>query len=98
MVDMAVLQQMIVLFIVMLVGLFAYKKSIITDETSKKLSSLVANISNPALILSSVIGDNTGIQTNTLIEVVVISIMMFAGLMLLSLILPKVIRSKKEGD
>ena len=93
---MVVLQQMIVLFIVMLVGLFAYKKAIITDETSKKLSSLVANISNPALILSSVIGDNTGIQTNTLIEVVVISIMMFAGLMLLALILPKVIRSKKE--
>lgn len=93
---MVVVQQMIVLFLVMLVGLAAYKKEIITDETSKKLSSLVANVSNPALILSSVIGDNSGIQTETLIQVVIISMVMFAGLILISFIIPKCIRSKKE--
>ena len=51
---MVALQQMLVLFIIMMIGFIAYKKNIITDETSKKLSAIVVNISNPALILSSV--------------------------------------------
>lgn len=93
---MVVVEQMLVLFMVMLVGLAAYKKAIITDETSQKLSSLVANITNPALILSSVVGDNSEIQTSTLIQVVIISIVMFVGLILISLVVPKCIKSKKE--
>lgn len=48
---MVALQQMLVLFIIMMIGFIAYKKNIITDETSKKLSAIVVNISNPALIL-----------------------------------------------
>ena len=54
---MVALQQMLVLFIIMMIGFIAYKKNIITDETSKKLSAIVVNISNPALILSSVTGN-----------------------------------------
>ena len=56
---MVALQQMLVLFIIMMIGFIAYKKNIITDETSKKLSAIVVNISNPALILSSVTGNAT---------------------------------------
>ena len=44
------LEQMIVLFLLMGVGFLCYKKSLITDEVSKKLSSVVVNVANPALV------------------------------------------------
>ena len=53
---MLLLQQMIVLFLLMGIGFFCYKKSIITDEVSKKISSIVVNIANPALVLSGGMG------------------------------------------
>lgn len=93
---MVVIQQMLVLFIVMLVGLAAYKKDIITDETSKKISSLVVNISNPALILSSVLGDNSKIQMQTLEEVMGISILMYVLLMIGSIGIPKLLKVEQK--
>lgn len=96
---MVVIQQMLVLFIVMLVGLAAYKKEIISDEASKKISSLVVNISNPALILSSVIGDNSKIQLDTLKQVLVISSLMYVALVVCSKVIVKLlkIQTKDKG-
>ena len=96
---MIVIQQMLVLFIVMLVGLAAYKKEIISDEASKKISSLVVNISNPALILSSVIGDNSKIQLDMLKQMLVISMLMYMALMACSRVIVKLlkIQAKDKG-
>lgn len=96
---MVVVQQMVVLFIVMLVGLTAYKKGIISDEASKKISSLVVNISNPALILSSVIGDNSKIQLDTLKQMLIISMLMYTALMICSKVVVKLLKvqAKDKG-
>ncbi len=59
---------MIVLFIIMGIGLAAYKSNIITSETRGKLSSIVVNIANPALILSSVSGEAVNIKNMELLK------------------------------
>ena len=91
------LQQMIVLFLIMLVGFVAYKKDYINDSSSKKLSSIVVNIANPALILSSVLTMDGTVTGEDLAVTVVIAVALFAGLLLLSIFVPVLFRVDKQS-
>lgn len=94
---MIVLQQMIVLFIIMMIGFWLNKKDIINDEVSKKLSYIVVNIANPAMILSSVLGDNSGIEKSDLLVTLSVAVVMFAILIILSILIPKILRVDKKS-
>ncbi len=50
-----IIEQMLILFTIMLFGYLAYKRQIFDDAGSKTMSRLVVNITNPALIISSVV-------------------------------------------
>lgn len=89
---MVALQQMLVLFIIMMIGFIAYKKNIITDETSKKLSAIVVNISNPALILSSVTGNAT-VTGAELVETMFVAIGMYVFLIAVAALVPAIIKA-----
>ncbi|EEC56569.1 transporter, auxin efflux carrier (AEC) family protein [[Bacteroides] pectinophilus ATCC 43243] len=89
---MVALQQMLVLFIIMMIGFIAYKKNIITDETSKKLSAIVVNISNPALILSSVTGNAT-VTGAELVETMFVAIGMYVFLIAVAALVPVIIKA-----
>lgn len=89
---MVALQQMLVLFIIMMIGFIAYKKNIITDETSKKLSAIVVNISNPALILSSVTGNAT-VTGAELVETMFVAIGMYVFLIAVAALVPVIINA-----
>lgn len=52
---MLIVNRMLILFLIMLIGFVAYKCGMITDEVSKKLSGIILNIANPAIILNSVL-------------------------------------------
>ena len=54
---MLLLQQMIIMFLLMSVGFVGSEIGMITEETSKRLSAIVVNIANPAMILVSGISD-----------------------------------------
>lgn len=56
-------QQMFVMFLLIVVGYFCYKKNLITAENNACLSRLVVNVFNPAMIFSSVLA-NTSTQTD----------------------------------
>lgn len=88
---------MLVLFIVMMIGCIAYKTKLITDETSKKLSGIVVNISNPALILSGVIGNDT-VTGRELIITMGIAIGMYTFLIAAAVIIPFILRVPKESQ
>ena len=53
-----VLQQMGVIIILVAIGVFLYMKSIIDDHTSRKLSAVVMDVCNPAIILASMLSGN----------------------------------------
>ena len=91
---MLLLEQMIVLFFLMGVGFFGYKKNIITEESGKKLSAIVVNIANPAMILTGCMGDEK-IEGQELLMMVGIVVAMYSVLLLLALIIPRILRVKK---
>ena len=88
---MIMLQQMIILFLIMLIGVIAGKKEIITRESSRKLSSIVINISNPCFVLTSILNDNT-IEGKKLIMIVVASVISYAVLIIIAGVIPSVLR------
>ncbi len=92
---MVILQQMLVLFLVMLIGFWGEGKGILDEITSKKLSWIVVNISNPAMILSSLSGE-TKIPSQELAVTAKISIGMFLCLMGLAVVFPIILKAKQS--
>lgn len=88
---MLILQQMLVLFVIMLAGLFAEKKGVLDEDTCKKISWIVVNIANPAMILASVSGESR-IQPEELAVTLLIAFSMFGCLMGLAAVLPVLLR------
>ena len=94
---MIVLQNMLVLFLIMLVGCYAYKKQMLTDEINKKLSGIIVNIANPAIILSAVVdGDTSSVTGDELVMTVGISLLVYGVLLLIAEIIPRLLRVDKE--
>ena len=92
---MLILQQMIVLFLVMLAGFLAEQKKILDEDTCKKISWIVVNIANPAMILSSVSGGSR-IQLEELAVTVLIATTMFLCLILAAAVLPIALKAEKS--
>lgn len=93
---MLLLQQMIVLFILMGIGFLCYKLGMITDEVSKKLSAIVVNIANPALVLTGCMGEGK-IQGNELLLIAGLVLAVYAALVLLAVLVPIVLKVDKKS-
>lgn len=95
---MLLLEQMVVLFLLMGVGFYCYKKGIITDESSRKLSAIVVNIANPALILTGCMGEDK-IEGRELLITAGIAAAIYVLLLLLAIVIPKLlgIEEKSRG-
>lgn len=93
---MLLLQQMIVLFLLMGVGFICYKLKMITDEVSKKLSAIVVNVANPAMILTGCMGEDR-IGGGELLLMAALVVTVYAVLMLLAMVIPKALRIDKRS-
>ncbi len=82
---------MLLLFAVMMVGFIAKKVGYLTDEVIKKLSAIVVNIANPALILTSV-SDIDKISTESLITTAIAAVATYVFLVGFSFAVPKLFR------
>lgn len=89
---MILLTQMIILFAMMMVGLIAKRRNLITEEGGKVLSAIVVNIANPALILSASINKESVIEGRELLLVAGLSVCVYIFLMIVSRILVKILR------
>lgn len=78
---MILLQQMLVLFIYMLIGYFACKKGKIDDIFSKKISWLVVEVANNAMIISAAINSDGSIKGKDFITTLILAIAVYAVLM-----------------
>lgn len=93
---MVMLQQMIVMFLMMAVGYLCYRKQILTEEVSKKVSAIVVNVANPCMILSSALTDQQ-MQGKELIQTLAIVVMMYAFLLVVAQLLPRILCIQKES-
>lgn len=86
-----VLQQMIILFILMAVGYIANKTKVMDEESNKKFSKLVINITSPAIVIDSVIGNKIENKLEVLI-VFLLAILPFVLFPILSKMMVKLIK------
>lgn len=94
---MIILKQMTVLFVIMLIGYYAYRRQLITEASGKTISGIVINIANPALILSSVISGGERIKGRDLLLTMTAAIVIFLSLLAVAEILPKLLRAEKNS-
>lgn len=91
-----IINQMLVLFVIMIIGYIANKKNILDEDTNKKISSLLLNITSPALILSSVVNQSEKGDPNLVLSVVGLSIILYAILPFIGIFLAKILKVPKE--
>lgn len=93
---MVMLQQMIVMFLMMAVGYLCYRKQILTEEVSRKVSAIVVNVANPCMILSSALTDQQ-MQGKELVQTLAIVVMMYVFLLAMAQLLPRILCIQKES-
>ena len=93
---MILLQQMIALFVFMMIGYAMHKKKITDEKSEGMLSWFIVNIANPCLILSGAVTMEDGVSAGFLGYVFLLSLAMYAGLILLSYPVSMLLMVKKD--
>lgn len=94
----SVINQILVLFLIMFLGYFLNKIHIIDNHTNKKLSSLVVNVTSPALIISvmssSMQKDTTSILG--ILGIVGLAVGVYSFLFIISFIVPLLMKIPRK--
>lgn len=93
---MLLLQQMIVLFVLMLIGFFVSKKGYISDATFKQMSWLVVYVACPAMVISGSVNSGKMMEGQELFAAMGLTLAIYAVLILLGLIAPFILGVPKE--
>ena len=92
-----VLQQMGVIAILVSIGIYLYKKEIVDNITSQKISAIVMDICNPALILASILSGNISASHEDLMIAMILGVIFYIGLVFLGLLVPLILRVEKTN-
>lgn len=87
---------MLVLFGMMMIGYFCYRKNYLDEPTSKKLSGLVVNILNPILVINSVLEKNAEGGGNKILINLGLVFLYFAFLIIFSNVIVLLFRPEKR--
>lgn len=93
---MILLQQMLALFLLMIIGYFCGKKDILDPATTKKISWLVVNVANVAVILQAGLDNRNDIPPERLLFMGGLAVGMYVLFILIAAVLPMVLGAKKE--
>ncbi len=91
-----VLQQMVIIFILIMTGALLYRKSMISDETSKQISALIINLCNPALLICSVFDTGPKASNSDLFTGAFIVLLAYVVLILCGHLIPHILRVPDE--
>ena len=93
-----ILQQMAVIAILVLVGVYLQKKDVIDENTAKKMSVVVMDIVNPALIVSCVLSGNINATHKDLLNAIGVGAGLYVCLCVLGFLIPKILPIKKSEE
>lgn len=91
-----VVSQIIKLFITIFVGYILNRIKIIDNETNKKLSSIVINVTAPALVMAAMANGNNLGTMSQIISIVGISLLCYTFLITMSFLIPKILKVADE--
>ncbi|MBR2214655.1 MAG: AEC family transporter [Selenomonadaceae bacterium] len=93
---MMVLQQMLIFLCLMLLGVWAREKGMLTEDNQKQISALVVNIAYPAIILSGVSGNGAHMEGAELVFAFGVAIVVLAAAVALGKITPYILGYEKK--
>lgn len=88
-------EQMLVLALMMAAGYMAFRLKLVSEEGGRALSSLIINIFNPCLVVSSVLNKEVLYGPNLVMENMILVILFFLILIILSKVFTKLMRLEK---
>ena len=91
-----VLQQMIIIFILIGIGMILYRRKMISEEGSRQISGLIINVTNPALLICSALEDGPKASLQELGIALASYAAVFAILIAAGFVLPYVLRVPKR--
>lgn len=91
-----ILQQMLMLFAMMLTGYFIWKKEWFDENAYQKLSKVVVNILNPMLVVNGVMGKDSAGDASLLLQNLGFTALFFALLTLASFVLLWILHPEKS--
>ena len=66
-----------VIIILVAIGIYLYKKKVVDDTVSQRISVIVMDICNPALILASILSGNVKASHEDLIESLILGVVFY---------------------
>lgn len=87
-----VLEQMIIILILILIGMFLYRKKMLSESTSGQISGLIVNITNPALLICSAFDDSPKLSLHELLIGLLVFLFSYAVLIAAAYLIPLILR------
>ncbi len=91
-----VLQQMVIIFILIGIGMILFRRGLLSEEGSKQLSGLIINITNPALLICSALEDGPKASLQELGIALAVYAAVFAILIAVGFLIPCLLRVPKD--
>ncbi|MBO5208698.1 MAG: AEC family transporter [Lachnospiraceae bacterium] len=83
-----VFEQMIIIFILILTGVLLFKKNMLSESSSKQLSGLIVNVTNPAVLICSAFDDGPKASIQELGIAALVFIIAYGILILCAYLIP----------
>lgn len=93
---MILLKQMIIFFLIMIMGYGMAKKGILDEKSCKTISWIIVNIANPSLIISGCLGNS--IERNELLFVLAVAVGMYVLLIIVAEVLIPFFKFDKDEE
>lgn len=91
-----VVQQMVIIFILICVGMFLYKKEMLSELTSRQLSGLIVNLTAPALLICSALQDGPRMSLRELGAAVTVTGGVYVILLAAGFLIPYILRAPDQ--
>lgn len=83
---------MIMIFILIGIGVILYKKEMLSEMTSKQISGIIINVTNPALLICSAFREEPKVSVQELGAALGIYLIVYALLIAVSFLIPRILR------
>lgn len=91
-----VLQQMVIIFILIGIGMILFRRRLLTEEGSKQISGIIINVTNPALLICSALDDGPKASLRDLGIALAAYAVVFAILIAVGFLLPCLLHVPKD--
>lgn len=91
-----VIQQMVIIFILIGIGMILFRRRLLSEEGSKQISGLIINVTNPALLICSALDDGPKASLRDLGIALAAYAAVFAILIAVGFLLPCLLRVPKD--